>query len=94
MVGPSTVVPESRLRLGILLPAFVVTLAAVILAGCGLYWATTRSGAVSIERQIRETRHALSNSIDELAVQQEVVAVWEDPVVRREEVRPAHDCWR
>lgn len=81
-VAPPGELSKSRLRLGILLPVVVVTVASVILAGSGLYWTSVRSDAVSIDRQIRETRHALSSSVDEVAVQQEVVAVWEDPVLR------------
>jgi diguanylate cyclase (GGDEF)-like protein len=72
----------SGFRSGVVLPVVVVTLASVILAGFGLYSATTSSDAVSVARQIRETRQALDSSVDDLAVQQEVVAVWEDPVLQ------------
>jgi diguanylate cyclase (GGDEF)-like protein len=80
-----------RLKSGVLLPVIAVTLAAVLLATFGLYWATTRSDAVSVERQIRETRHAINNSIDEMAVQQEVVAVWEDPYLALSKPEPDWD---
>jgi diguanylate cyclase (GGDEF)-like protein len=77
----------SRFRSGVLIPVVVVTLTAVLLSAFGLYWATTRSDAVSIDRQIRATHLALSSSLDELAVQQEVVAVWEDPVIKLDKKR-------
>jgi len=67
---------------GVLIPVVAVTLTAVLLAAFGLYWATTRSDAVSIERQIRATHLALSSSLDELAAQQEIACVWEDPVIK------------
>lgn len=74
-------------RWGVLLPVVVVTLMAVLLLAFALYWATTRSDAVSVERQIRATNLALSSSLDELALQQEGVAVWEDPVVKLDKKR-------
>src|SRR6186713_2797760 len=74
-------------RRGVLLPVVSVTLMAVLLLAFALYWATTRSDAVSVERQIRATHLALSSSLDELAIQQEGVAVWEDPVVKLDKKR-------
>jgi diguanylate cyclase (GGDEF)-like protein len=78
-------VPKFVVR--VLLPVVAVTLTAVLLAAFGLYWASTRSNAVSVERQIRATHLALSGSLDELAVQQEVAAVWEDPVIKLDKKR-------
>jgi diguanylate cyclase (GGDEF)-like protein len=72
---------------GVLLPVVLVTLMAVLLLAFALYWASTRSDSVSVERQIRATQLALSSSLDELAVQQEVVAVWEDPVIKLDKKR-------
>jgi sensor domain CHASE-containing protein len=71
----------------VLLPVVAVTLTAVLLAAFGLCWVSTRSNAVSVERQIRATHLALSGSLDELAVQQEVAAVWEDPVIKLDKKR-------
>jgi diguanylate cyclase (GGDEF)-like protein len=76
-----------RFAVRVLLPVVAVTLTAVLLAAFGLYWASTRSNAVSVERQIRATQLALSNSLDELAVQQEVAAVWEDPIIKLDKKR-------
>jgi diguanylate cyclase (GGDEF)-like protein len=76
-----------RFKSRVLLPVFAVTVTAVLLSAFGLYWATTRSDAVSVERQIRATQLALSSTLDELAAQQEVVAVWEDPVIKLDKKR-------
>jgi diguanylate cyclase (GGDEF)-like protein len=74
-------------RRSVLLPVVIVTLMAVLLLAFALYWATTHSDAVSVERQIRATRLALSSSLDELALHQEGVAVWEDPVIKLDKKR-------
>jgi sensor domain CHASE-containing protein len=52
-------------------------LAALLLAGAGVYWATDASDEVSVERQARSARHAMEMSVDELAHQQEKVDVWD-----------------
>lgn len=64
-----------------MVPLIAVTLAAVALAGFGLLWSTSHSDAISIERQVRTTEHAIEVSINELAKEQETVAVWDDPVL-------------
>jgi diguanylate cyclase (GGDEF)-like protein len=51
--------------------------AALALACAGVYWATHASDEVSVERQARSARHAMEMSVDELAHQQETVAVWD-----------------
>ncbi len=52
-------------------------IASLLLAGAGIYWATHASDAVSVERQARSAQHAMEMSVDELALQQETVAVWD-----------------
>jgi len=52
----------------------IVTL---FLASAGVFWATRESDAVSVERQSRAARHAIEASVDELALQQETVAIWD-----------------
>ncbi len=54
--------------------------AALFLAGAGVYWATHESDAVSVERQARSAQHAMEASVDELALQQETVAIWDDAI--------------
>ena len=58
----------------------IVAMVAVssFLAFAGIYWATHESDAVSVERQARSARHAMESSVDELALQQETVAIWDD----------------
>lgn len=50
----------------------------LFLACVGVYWATHESDAVSVERQARSAQHAMELSVDELALQQETVAIWDD----------------
>lgn len=54
--------------------------AALFVSGAGIYWATHESDAVSVERQTRSARHAMESSVDELALQQETVAVWDEAI--------------
>jgi sensor domain CHASE-containing protein len=65
----------------VLVPVVAVTLSTVLLAALGLHWTAARSDAISIERQVREARQAISSSLDDLALNQETIAVWDDPVV-------------
>lgn len=55
-----------------------MVLAALLLSGAGLYWAAHESDVVSAERQARTARHAMESSVDELALQQETVSIWDD----------------
>ena len=69
--------------------------ASFVLAFVGVYWATHESDAVSVERQARSARQAMEASIDELALQQETVAVWDDSaehlVADRLDIQWIHD---
>jgi diguanylate cyclase (GGDEF)-like protein len=73
----------------VLLPVVIVTLSAVVLAILGLYWATTQSDAVSIERQTQGVRNAIKTGIDEVVQSQKMIAVWDQAVL--ELGRPAPD---
>ena len=55
-----------------------MVIAALLLAAAGIYWATHESDAVSVERQARSARHAMETSVDDLALQQETVSIWDD----------------
>jgi diguanylate cyclase (GGDEF)-like protein len=79
------------LKRGVLLPVLAITLAAASAATFGLYWAAARSDAISVERQVRETQQAISSSLDELALNQEAVAIWDDPIV---ELRKPEPDWQ
>lgn len=50
----------------------------ILLMAAALVSAAGQSDAVAIERQALATRHAIEMSIDELALQQETVAIWDD----------------
>jgi len=56
--------------------------ATIALAVFGLYWSTSRSDHVSVDRQVRTTQRALDDSVARLALEQESVAVWDEPVTR------------
>jgi diguanylate cyclase (GGDEF)-like protein len=74
-----------RLRSRIFLPVLIAAAAAIFAAVIGLYHATARGDAIAVERQLKETRLAISNSLDELALNQEVVSIWDDPVLKLRE---------
>jgi diguanylate cyclase (GGDEF)-like protein len=61
----------SRVAIGILIAVVLVT-------GAGLYWSTKQSDEVSVERQVRVARHSINIALDELALQQETVAIWDN----------------
>ena len=69
--------------------------AAIALAVVGIGSSIHESDAVSVERQYRSVHHAIETSIDELALQQEAVAVWDDGalhlVARRPDLTWIHD---
>jgi len=72
----------------ILIAIGATIVAALFLAGTGVYWATHQSDAVSVERQARSARHVIEASVDELALQQETVAIWDDAIMHMVEERP------
>lgn len=55
-----------------------MVIVALFLTATGIYWATHESDEVSVERQARTARHAMESSVDELALQQETVAIWDE----------------
>lgn len=55
-----------------------MVIASLVVAGVGLYSATSESDAASVERQARTALHSMEASVDELALQQETVAIWDD----------------
>ena len=58
--------------------SLIVFAAVVLIAMFGLAWATGESDRVSIDRQIRFADHSIAGALDELALQQETVAVWDE----------------
>lgn len=55
-----------------------MVVAALFLSAAGLYWAAHESDSVSADRQALIAEHAMESSVDELALQQETVAIWDD----------------
>jgi diguanylate cyclase (GGDEF)-like protein len=68
--------------------AVVMLIAVAFVAIAGLYWSTRQSDEVSVERQIRVTRHSINIALDELAQQQETVAVWDESALYMTEPKP------
>jgi len=65
-----------------------VVLATVLLAVGGALWAAHESDVVSVERQALLANHAMETSVDELALQQETVAVWDDAAIQLSAAKP------
>jgi diguanylate cyclase (GGDEF)-like protein len=61
---------------------------AVGLAALGIYWSTRQSDRISVERQVRMAEQAIQISIDDLALQQETVAIWDVPAKELTRRRP------
>ncbi|MDQ3482779.1 MAG: bifunctional diguanylate cyclase/phosphodiesterase [Pseudomonadota bacterium] len=55
-----------------------IVLGAILLSVAALYWAARQSDQVSVERQGVAAQHALDMTVNELALQQETVAIWDD----------------
>ena len=70
-------------------------IAALIVAFAGIYWATHESDAASVERQARSAQHVMEASVDELALQQETVAIWDESserlIAERRDMSWIHD---
>lgn len=78
-LGPPRSQTDSRAFSGTIVATMAgMVAAAIIAAGIGLYLAANGSDAISVERQARSAQHAMNLSIDELALQQETVAIWDD----------------
>jgi diguanylate cyclase (GGDEF)-like protein len=83
-------VSRSDWRFGpkILVPMTGIAIAAILLMIFGLYWTTSRSNAISIERQVRTTQRAFDDSVARLALEQETVAVWDETATRLSQPDP------
>jgi len=79
----------------ILLTLALMIAAAILATAISLYFAANGSDAVSVERQARSAQHAMELSIDELALEQETVAIWDDSAKkltsRKIDLRWVHD---
>jgi diguanylate cyclase (GGDEF)-like protein len=66
---------------GVLLPVVLVALTTLSLGALSILWAVNKSNDVSAERQLRTTDRSIRAVVQELAQQQEMVAVWDDAVL-------------
>ena len=71
---------QHKLFSATLIVAIVTIIATALALACsGVYWATYESDEVSVERQVRAAHEAMESTIDELALQQETVALGTTP---------------
>src|SRR3954453_6784914 len=68
--------------------AFVMLLAVAVVSIAGLYWSTRQSDEVSVDRRVRVPRHSINIALDELAQQQETVAVWDESALYMTQPHP------
>jgi diguanylate cyclase (GGDEF)-like protein len=68
--------------------AFAMLVAVAVVSIAGLYWSTRQSDEVSVERQVRVTRHSINIALDELAQQQETVAIWDESALYMTQPKP------
>jgi sensor domain CHASE-containing protein len=66
---------------GVLLPVVLVAFATLSMGAGAVFWAADRSNDISAERQLRTTEASIRAAVQELAQQQEMVAIWYDAVV-------------
>ncbi|MXQ10768.1 putative bifunctional diguanylate cyclase/phosphodiesterase [Microvirga makkahensis] len=73
---------RTPLQTKIVVPVSIVTIAALFLCGFALIWTARESNIISIDRQLRTTERSIRAIVDELAQQQEMVAVWDDAILQ------------
>ncbi|MEE1656169.1 EAL domain-containing protein [Microvirga sp. CF3062] len=66
---------------GVLLPVVLVAFTTLAMGAGAILWAVDRSNDISAERQLRTTEASIRAAVQELAQQQEMVAIWDDAVV-------------
>jgi len=76
----------------VLLPVALLALAVVGFTFGGLLWATRTSDAVMLEHQSELARQALSSSADELAYEQQGIAIW-GQLIQHLAMRPIDPQW-
>lgn len=65
----------------VLLPVALVALTTLSMGAIAILWAVNKSNDISAERQLRTTEASIRAAVQELALQQEMVAIWDDAVV-------------
>ncbi|WP_196263609.1 bifunctional diguanylate cyclase/phosphodiesterase [Microvirga terrestris] len=77
----SSVRSERPFIRGVLLPVVLVAFTTLSMGAGAILWAVNRSNDISAERQLRTTEASIRAAVQELAQQQEMVAIWDDAVV-------------
>src|SRR4051812_7745313 len=72
--------------------ALVILAAFALVSLFGLRWSTQWSDQVSVERQARVADHSIEVALDELALQQETVAIWDESALNLTTV-PINQQW-
>lgn len=65
----------------VVLPVLFVAVATLSLGAASILWAVNKSNDVSAERQLRVMERSIRAVVQELARQQEMVAIWDDAIV-------------
>jgi diguanylate cyclase (GGDEF)-like protein len=78
-------------RLSTQLSRAAIVIFAVIALGSisGLSWSTRQSDRISVERQVRVARHSINIALDELALEQETVGVWDESALEMSKRHPS-----
>jgi diguanylate cyclase (GGDEF)-like protein len=66
---------------GVLLPVVLVACTTLSMGAGAIFWAVDKSNNISAERQLLQTEASIRAAVQELAQQQEMVAIWDDAVV-------------
>ena len=66
---------------GVLLPVVLAAFTTLSMGAGAILWAVDKSNDISAERQLRTTEASIRAAVQELAQQQEMVAIWDDAVV-------------
>lgn len=66
---------------GVVLPVLFAAVTTLSLGAASILWAVHKSNEVAAERQLRTTDRSIRAAVQELAQQQEMVAVWDDAVL-------------
>ncbi|MBB3020340.1 diguanylate cyclase (GGDEF)-like protein [Microvirga lupini] len=66
---------------GVVLPVVLAAFTTLSMGAGAIFWAVDRSNDISAERQLQTTEAGIRAAVQELAQQQEMVAIWDDAVV-------------
>ena len=85
---PRAVQTDRQIVTRILLPVVAFALIAILFAALSLFWSTWQSDRLSMDREIRATQLAIDRSIQELAREQEMIAVRDGPLLQLNQPQP------